>query len=72
MRLSPAQQEEFEVLLWKGHTSLLTAPEEERLRELVGIRNPAMQGLHYSLPELVNAGLVAHGVDVLLKALAEE
>ncbi|MEA3202471.1 MAG: hypothetical protein QOI63_137 [Thermoplasmata archaeon] len=70
MKLPPAEQEEFEALLWKGHTASLSAGEEVRLRHLVGMRNPAAQAL--PLPQLVNAGLVAHGADVLLRALVED
>lgn len=69
MKLSPAEQEEFEALLWQGHTGTLTPGEEARLRVLVGLRNPGVQA--FPLPQLVKAGLLVHGVDVL-RALVEE
>jgi hypothetical protein len=70
MRLPPAEQEEFEALLWQGHTASLSPRQEARLRVLVGLRNPGAQSL--PLPQLVAAGMVVHGVDVLRALLVEE
>jgi hypothetical protein len=65
--LEPAEQREFEALLWQGWNARLSPYQESRLRHLLGRKNPGAQTL--PLPQLVHAGMIAHGASLFLEAL---